>query len=421
LSFADFVNHYAVPARDPGQTRPQPRDVAAWRLLAGRIRRAPRRRLAYLDSMFPWERSGFRYHEAAALRELKPDTMFFSLWELTDPFPAEVHPLSEFPVIAPACGITDVYGVFYLFLAGLCGLRPSGGSPAHPIEGPDLWKVFRRAGIRVHGSIYPGGGFTNDDYGVARARELASRLTTTFSHVPEIIERIPGVVPTLGAFTETRFYLRTDDRWDQPGPLVCLFAADSPPRKGIDVALAAFAGLDPAHFHLHVVGPHTHRRGELPAELATFHGWLSPTQLRDLHRQTQVFISPVQAEPPGPPGSFQGVVDGFPTQAARDAMSSGCLLLSANPHGDYRVLRPGTDYIECEPAAEAVRARLTELRGDRQRAHRVADAGCDQIAAHFDVRRGVRTKLEAMGLLDSVTDLPGSGRVPAGAHATTRS
>lgn len=359
-----------------------------------------RRRLAYLDSMFPWRRSGFRYHEAEAILDRLPETMFFSEWELTDPFPVPVYPLAEFPQLALRAGITDVYGVFLQFLAGLCGLHPSGDSPPHVIEAPDLWRFLRRARIRVHGSIYPGGGFTNDDHGIAQARALAKRLTTTFSHVPEIIEAIPQVTAMPGAWTETRFYAYTRDRWEHLRPLACLFAADAPPRKGIDVVLRAFAALDPLDFHLHVVGPHQHRRAELPAELATFHGWCSPEELRRLHRRTHIFLSPVSIEPPGPPGSFQGVIDGFPTQAARDAMSSGCLLVSANPQADHRVLLPGVHYVDCAPDGEMLRTSLRELVAETQRMRSIACAGSQRARECFDVRKGVAEKLWHMGLLE---------------------
>ena len=48
------------------------------------------------------------------------------------------------------------------------------------------------------------------------------------------------------------------------------------------------------------------------------------------------------------------MVDGFPTVAATDAMSSGCLLVSANPGRDYRILEPGIHYAECEPEPGAI-------------------------------------------------------------------
>jgi glycosyltransferase involved in cell wall biosynthesis len=400
IDFTDFVGLYSVPARDPRQPRPEVSGVSSIQVLKHRIRRAMgsrTRRIAYLDSTFPWVRSGFRYHEASALLEIAPDSMFFSLWEMTDPFPAPVYPLADFPRIAMREGITDAYGVFQLFLAGLVGLRPSHPGSPHAMEGPDMYDCLRRLGIGLHGSIYPGGGFTNTLAGLTQARALADRLTTTFSYVPEVLTNVPGVVPIDQAFTETRFYAPSDARWEDTSKIVCLFAADAPLRKGIEVALGAFAGLSAAEFHLHVVGPHEHRRDELSSDIATFHGWLSPEELRDLHHTAHIFISPVFAEPPGPPGTFVGVTDGFPTQAAADAMSSGCLLISANPASDYRVLEPGVHYLACEPDAIMLRRLLQRIASDPAQMQHIAQAGSDQVRKRMDVRHGIRSKLVNMG------------------------
>lgn len=399
MDFAGMVDHFGLPARDRLQPRPQlvqptiPQRAAA--RLRGRLRREPGdRRLAYLDNMFPWERSGFRYHEAHAIHELLPDTLFFSMWELTDPFPAPVHPLADFPRIATAGGITDAYGVFQLFLEGICGMRPD---DMDSFVGLDLSATLSAARIRLHGSIYPGGGFVPSPEGLARTRALARRLDSAFSYVPEVLAEVPGAIPVSQAFTATRFYGATGERWQTSRPLVCLFAADAPPRKGLDIALAAFRELDPQAFHLHVVGPHEHRRAELPERLATFHGWLSPRELRALHREVHVFLSPVSAEPPGPDGSHRGVVDGFPTQAATDAMSSGCLLVSANPLGDHRVLTPGEHYRECRPDAVLLRAEIEAVAADMTAAERVAGAGAARVRDRMDVRRGAAEKLAHMG------------------------
>jgi glycosyltransferase involved in cell wall biosynthesis len=402
--FRDFVDVYRLPARDPMQPWPQlealgPLSKGLDRARGSLRRRRHGRRLAYLDSTFPWERSGFRYHEALALHALRPDTLFFSMWELTDPFPAPVHPLSSFPRLALREGITDVYAVFSLFLESLVGMRSELDEPPHPMEGLDISGLAAAAGIRIHGTIFPGGGFTATPHGLEQARELAARLDTTISYVPEVLENVPGVTYVPQALTEPRFYEQTQERWQRPDRLVCLFAADPSKRKGLDVALEAFAGLDPDRFHLHLVGPHEDRREEFPAELMTFHGWLLPAQLRDLHRRVHVFLSPVSAEAPGPPGSYQGVTDGFPTQAAADAMSSGALLASANPAQDHRVLTPGEHYLELAPDPAAFRTALLELAGDLERTRRIAQAGSERVREQMDVRKGIATKLQVMGLL----------------------
>jgi hypothetical protein len=392
-----FVDHYGLPARDPAQVRPRlarpsrPRSAVA-RARGAMRRRLRGRRLAYVDNMFPWERSGFRYHEALALHELLPETLFFSLWDLTDAFPAPVHPLADFPLIAPAAGVTDAYGVFQMFLEGVCGLPARDASPS-AFVGLDLRDTLVRSRIRLHGSIYPGGGLELTAAGLARTRALSERLDSTFSYVPEVLAAVPRATPVAQAFTATAFYATTSTRWRTPQPLVCLFAADDPPRKGIDVALAAFHGLDPDLFHLHVVGPHEHRRAELPERLATFHGWLSPRALRGLHERVHVFVSPVSAEP----ADTGAMVDGFPTQAAADAVSSGCLLVSANPARDHRALTPGEHYVDCAADPDALRRVLHELAADMAAAERLAAAGTARLRACMDVRRGTAEKLDRMG------------------------
>lgn len=399
--FARFQSVYSVDA-DPDQPwptlqMPGPIGARTGRARARLRRRLRGRRLAYLDSTFPWERSGFRYHEALALHELRPDTLFFSMWELNDPFPAPVHPLAEFPRRALRGGVTDVYAVFSLFLESIAGMRPEGTVLPDPMEGLDISGFCREAGIRTHGTIYPGGGLTVTPHGLEQARELTGRLDNTFSYVKEVLDHVPGVTYVQQALTESRFYAQSEERWERPEPLVCLFAADPSFRKGLDIALAAFAELDPRRFHLHLVGPHEHRRREFPEELMTFHGWLSPSELRDLHRRVHVFLSPVSAEPPGPPGSFQGVTDGFPTQAAADAMSSGALLISANPAEDHRVLAPEFHYLERPAHPQAFRETLLRLAADPEWTRLVAKQGSDRVHQEMDVRRGIEIKLAAMG------------------------
>lgn len=400
--YPEFVDVYRLPARRREQPWPQLNErrgpAARGDAMIGALRRRHGRRIAYLDSTFPWQRSGFRYHEALAIHALQPDAMFFSMWELTDPFPAPVHPLADFPRLARRGGITDVYAVFSLFLESLVGMRRAGTVEPHPMEALDISGFTAAAGIQVHGTIFPGGGFTATPDGLERARELARRLDTTFSYVPEVLAHVEGVTYVQQALTETRYYEQTTERWQRPSPLVCLFAADPSKRKGLDVALDAFADLDPDRFHLHVVGPHAHRRDEFPAELMTFHGWLPPERLRDLHREAHVFLSPVSVEPPGRPGSFQGVTDGFPTQAAADAMSGGVLLVSANPAGDHRVFAPGEHYVELPAEPGAFRRALLELAADPDRTRRLAEVGSDRVREQMDVRVGMAQKLATIGL-----------------------
>ena len=78
-------------------------------------------------------------------------------------------------------------------------------------------------------------------------------------------------------------------------------------------------------------------------------------------------------------------------------MSSGCMLLSANPASDHRVLKPGVHYLDCEPNAELIRGQLEEIAQDHRRMREIAQAGSERVRGCMDVRRGVRDKLSKMG------------------------
>ena len=69
-----------------------------------RARPGPRAAAGLHRLALPVARSGFRYADALALHEARPDTLFFSMYEMRDPFPAPVLPLAEFPRLAPALG-----------------------------------------------------------------------------------------------------------------------------------------------------------------------------------------------------------------------------------------------------------------------------------------------------------------------------
>src|ERR1700722_13524547 len=95
----EMGRHYGMPLRDSCQPRPQlhrPSRVASLATRVRRLARRPARSLAFLDSTFPWRMSGFRYHEAVAILEARPDTLFFSTSEMTDPFPVPVYSMASF-------------------------------------------------------------------------------------------------------------------------------------------------------------------------------------------------------------------------------------------------------------------------------------------------------------------------------------
>src|SRR5207248_9953556 len=131
---APGLSGWQFPLADPGDPGRPPKPPGVLRRpLVRAARTAARRRqagrLAVLDTHFPWLISGFRYHEAEEILRRRPDTLFFSLFGLTDPFPAPVHPLASFPERAAAAGVTDVYLVFLNFAAGILGVEGRPGVP----------------------------------------------------------------------------------------------------------------------------------------------------------------------------------------------------------------------------------------------------------------------------------------------------
>jgi glycosyltransferase involved in cell wall biosynthesis len=398
-----FVHRYDVPAAEPTAPRPElrwsRRGEGRLRELAGGVRiRARGRRLAYLDSHFPWSQSGFRYGDALALLSLRPDTVFFSMYECTDPFPARVLPLAEFPRVAPSLGITDVYGVFLNFMSGILGVGNT-GEPG-PADGLDLSRVLSRLGIRAHAGLYPGGGFTATTEGLEQTRRLVATADTVLSWSPVVIDQVAGITPIEPAIIDTGFYGHLA-RDFSARPLQLLFVADAPPRKGLTVAVEALTLLADEPVHLHVVGPHDPQTWSIPNGRATFHGWLGRDALRELHRRCHVFVSPVRAERPDDPSGDGGVTDGFPTTAAGESMSSGLLLISANPDRDHRVLRPGVDHIEIDAVPSALADAIRSVLAEPTTATATAASGSRRVRDRLDVRVGAAKRLELLGLIGS--------------------
>jgi glycosyltransferase involved in cell wall biosynthesis len=427
MRHSDFVAQYDVPIADPSAPRPTlqwaRRGEGRVRLLVGGLRvrlRGPR--LAYIDSHFPWRRSGFRYADALALHEARPDTVFFSMYPMSDPFPAPVLPLAQFPRLAPSLGITDVYGVFLGFMAGVLGLRQGRIGEPEPIQGLDLSRVLRREGIRTHAGLYPGGGFVATEAGFADARRLVEAADHVFSWAPVVLDRVPGVLAIDPAIIDTAFYAATP-RDFAARPLEMLFVADAKPRKGLQVALAALRELADESVHLHVVGPHDPGRWDGPAHHVTFHGWLQPDELRRLHRRCQIFLSPVTAENPDDRSGDGGITDGFPTAAAGEAVSSGCLLITANPDADHRALRPGVDHIEVAATTAAFAGAVRSVLSDPGAATTIADSGARRVRERLDVRMGAEARLKLMGLSPSARCRPtrtGRGRGPVAVDEVRR-
>jgi glycosyltransferase involved in cell wall biosynthesis len=357
----------------------------------------PPRRLALLDTHFPFSLSGFRWHEAKAMLELVPDMVFFSLHDTGQIWPVAVHPLEAFPTVAAELGITDVYSVFLNFAVGLLGLeghpgtdRCAGIAPGIAIT-PELWNL----GIRFHTMLYPGGGLVADiDPELLRA--VATRSETVFTNATEVVSAVPEAVRVAGSIA-TEFYAFRGRPRQEDRPFRIVFAADDRPRKGLDTALAAFQLLD-ARFVLDIAGPNERYLDGIPRNRITLHGFLEPAQLRELYWSADAFVSPVRPEGPDGPAEELGLIDGFPTTTASEALASGCALISSNPRGEQWVLAAGEHYLEI-PIQDhvALAGALDQLERDRELRDRLAERGASRIREMMDVHQTARLKLQAMG------------------------
>lgn len=369
----------------------------------------PPRRLALLDTHFPFSLSGFRWHEAKAMLELLPDTVFFSLHETGESWPVTVRPLAAFPAVAAELGITDVYSVFLNFAVGLLGLeghpgtdKCAGIAPGIAIT-PELWNL----GIRFHTTLYPGGGLVADiDPELLRA--VATRADTVFTNATEVVSAVPDAVRIAGSIAN-EFYAFRGRPHREGQPFRIVFAADDRPRKGLDTALAAFQLLD-ARFVLDIAGPNERYLEGIPRDRITLHGFLEPEKLRELYWSADAFVSPVRPEGPDGPPEELGLIDGFPTTTASEALASGCALVSSNPRGDHWVLAAGEHYLEI-PVQDhvALAAALDQLERDRALRDRLAQQGASRVREMMDVQETTRLKLGVMGFDVAAARASGSG------------
>ena len=243
-------------------------------------------------------------------------------------------------------------------------------------------------------TMYPGGGLVEDtDPELMRA--VAERCATVFTNTAEAVAAVPEAIRIAGP-------MATDLYGFQPRaprqPFRFVFAADRQLRKGLDTALAALAQLDD-RFHMHVVGPHDPFVANIPPERLTFHGVLKPVELRGVYwaamRSCRRSVNP---GPEADPGEV-GLVDGFPTTTACEALASGCALLSSNPRSEHWIVEPDVHFLEFPVQdADALAAALRRLEADRDLRDGLAERGAARIREVMDVRRVVDAKLQAMDL-----------------------
>ncbi|MCM3270695.1 glycosyltransferase family protein [Paenibacillus elgii] len=343
------------------------------------------RRLAVIDTWFPWKLSGFRYWENVEIHVQRPDTLFFAAFLRSDEFPAPVLPFAQFQSVALAEKITDVYCVFLnltLSLLGACTL-PDGSRIAGGDETMNIRPFLSHHKIDLHSTIYPGGGL---DLGTKPEflSIAASGCKTIFTNNTEVLTKISSSIYQPVAIN-TDLYHVVPKQWSRPIQLI--FCAFNYPRKGFPLLAEVFNRLN-ADFHLHIVGDWDDHLHLLTNQRFTFHGPLSPDSLTALYQQSHVFINL---------SSSDGLaLDGFPTTAALDAMAAGCLLISINPRNDHLVLASGNDYLEVSPEAQTVVDALHWVRDHMPEARQLAVNGANTVKTRFNVSEIVKAKLYYM-------------------------
>jgi hypothetical protein len=101
----------------------------------------------------------------------------------------------QFTRLAPWLGISDVYGVFQSFMAGVVGLRGDEHEPA-ATQGLDLAGVLERDGIRAHVGLDPDGALPFTDAGLEEARRLVVAAYRVVSWDRRLLEDASGVIPS---------------------------------------------------------------------------------------------------------------------------------------------------------------------------------------------------------------------------------
>ncbi|MCU6797573.1 glycosyltransferase [Paenibacillus sp. WQ 127069] len=340
------------------------------------------RRLAIIDTTFPWKQSGFRYWENMEFHNQKPDTLFFATNIYTDEFPAQVYPFESFAALAQKEGITDIYCVFLnlvLSLQGRCYL-PDGTYMPGSNPGLNIMPLLQGHGINLHTTLYPGGGLgpsTSDEF----LRIASHHCSTIFTNIAEVLNVIPNSIYS-PVVINTDFYTYTPKSTVKP--IQITFSAHRAERKGFPLLAQVFNQLDD-HYHLNIIGDWEHDLHLLTNTNYTFWGLLNPETIKMIYEQSHVFIYS---------GTYdQFALDGFPTTAAVDAMATGCILVSTNPRNDHFVLEKNVDYLEVEADIKSITDTLFWIKENFQKSLEIGINGATKIKNRFDSKVIVQSKL----------------------------
>ena len=347
--------------------------------------------LAIVDTHFPWLLSGFRYWENYQFYNIDKEVLFFSLNKMNDYFPTEVHPLehiTQYP-------ITDIYCVFLNHTLGLLD---------YPKEIPGkqnygLSKLIQERNISIHATIYPGGGYEENflDQAEEGLRFLGSHpnVKNVFTNVDDVKRIVPRAHRVAGVPVNTDFYEYAQRQ--QSDKIHLLFAAFNRREKGFKYFVKAFNRLAPSKHHIHIVGDWAKELYAIRNSNFTYYGPLLAADLRKVYYKCHIFINPTYR---GSSAFWNRhihkryiTLDGFPTAAARDAMSTGCCLISTNSRHDHTVFVPAEDYLEIrEKSPEDIIKALEYLYCNKDEILAMAQKGSGKIKKNLDYRKIVAFK-----------------------------
>ncbi|TQR93625.1 glycosyltransferase [Paenibacillus ottowii] len=351
-------------------------------LFDSQIQSHTNRRLAVIDTKFPWKLSGFRYWENLNIFQQKPDTLFFATELHDDYFPCKVYPFSDFMKVAVSEGVTDVYCVFLnltLSLLGHCFL-PDGSYLPGANPNLNIKPFLDERNIHLHATLYPGGGL--DPWTKKEFLSIAGQhCSTVFTNINEVMEAIVGSI-YYPVVINTDLYIFKHKKVEKPIQLT--FCAFNAIRKGFPFMADAFNRLTD-DFHLNLIGDWEDQLHLLKNKNYTFYGLLSPEELKPVYERTHIFLNC------SVPDRF--ALDGFPTTAAVDALSTGCILVTTNPRNDRFILEEGKDYFEVEPNGYAISERLFWIQNHFEEALIVGKNGSDKVKSKFRASQIVKSKL----------------------------
>ena len=340
------------------------------------------RRLAVIDTIFPWKQSGFRYWENMDIYKQRPDTLFFATNKYIDEFPTTVYDFSLFETIAKREGVTDIYCVFLnllLSLLGACYLPDGTYMPgSNPMNNKKLF--IEENNIDIHTTLYPGGGL-DPGTSVEFLHIATENCKTIFTNITEVLDVIPNSIYFPGMINTDFYSFRPKSK---SKPLQLTFSAHRAERKGFPLLAQTFNKLD-ENFHLNIIGDWQYDLHLLTNKNYTFYGLLNPEQIKKVYEKSHIFIYPGTKD--------QFALDGFPTTAAADAMSTGCLLVSTNPRNDRFILENGIDYLEVKPEVNSIKNTLTWINNNFNQAMDIGKNGTNKIKTHFDSKEIVKSKL----------------------------